>query len=266
MSLYKDFQFEKLKVSFQAQALNAFNTPEFSAPVTKFGNATFGQVQSQANYPRFLQLGPEFHSRVYNLRYALPRSSGIGAPPILAFGSSFNGVRKDMSSFWKTPRNTAFRKLVFEIHFYAGLVAGLLWTVVGLTGSAIVFVPDLRRLEVPGWTRVEPAAHAMPLETLAHRILAARPADHIHNIYFDFKPDWGCNFWTVPPNGDRVQTFIDQYRGTLLGSFNYNHSALQYHLRDLVCAGHLDLATHSGRLQETGLKPTRSTSTRIAPL
>jgi uncharacterized iron-regulated membrane protein len=133
-----------------------------------------------------------------------------------------------MSSFWQTPRKTAFRKLMFEIHFYAGLTAGLLWTVVGVTGSAIVFVPELRRLEVPGWTRVQPAGQTLPLETLARRVLAARPTERIHNIYFDFKPDWGWNFWTVPPNGDRIQTFIDQYRGTLLGSVNYNHSALQW--------------------------------------
>lgn len=57
LSIYKDFHFEKATLSFQAQALNAFNTPEFSSPVTKFGSATFGQVQSQANYPRFVQLG-----------------------------------------------------------------------------------------------------------------------------------------------------------------------------------------------------------------
>ncbi len=62
--------------------------------------------------------------------------------------------------FWKSPRETALRRWIFQIHFYAGLMAGLVWTVVGLTGSAIVFVPELRRIEVPGWTRVRPGKQA----------------------------------------------------------------------------------------------------------
>ena len=32
-------------------------TTKFGAPVTKFGAVTFGQIQTQANYPRFVQLG-----------------------------------------------------------------------------------------------------------------------------------------------------------------------------------------------------------------
>ncbi len=107
------------------------------------------------------------------------------------------------------------------------MIAGLLWLVVGITGSAIVFVPELRRLEMPGWTRVKPAAHRLPLEMLGERVHSARPADRMV-IYFDFKPTWGLNFRSVAANGDRIHTFVDQYRGKLLGSINYNHSALQW--------------------------------------
>jgi hypothetical protein len=57
LSLYKDVRFERLTLRFQAEALNGFNTPQFGAPVTKFGAVTFGQIQTQANYPRFVQLG-----------------------------------------------------------------------------------------------------------------------------------------------------------------------------------------------------------------
>jgi hypothetical protein len=57
LALYKDVRVERVTLRFQAEALNAFNTPQFGAPVTKFGAVTFGQIQTQANYPRFLQLG-----------------------------------------------------------------------------------------------------------------------------------------------------------------------------------------------------------------
>jgi uncharacterized iron-regulated membrane protein len=52
-----------------------------------------------------------------------------------------------LSKFRQTPRKTTARRWLFQVHFYAGIIAGLLWTIVGLSGSVIVFVPELRRLE-----------------------------------------------------------------------------------------------------------------------
>ncbi len=55
------------KFQFRAEALNAFNTPEFAAPITVLpvntatqtviANTTFGQITSQINYSRIIQLG-----------------------------------------------------------------------------------------------------------------------------------------------------------------------------------------------------------------
>ena len=131
-------------------------------------------------------------------------------------------------TFWREPQKTVARRWIFDIHFYAGLIAGLLWLVVGLTGSVIVFVPELRRLEVPGWTRVEPAGERLPIEELCQRILQERPGERMVNVQFDFKPSWGLNFRTINADGERIHTFVDPYRGNLLGSVNYNHSSLQW--------------------------------------
>ena len=61
MSIFKTFTlFEGLKAQFRAEALNAFNTPLFRSPNTAFGNANFGKVTSQANFPRLIQLGVRF--------------------------------------------------------------------------------------------------------------------------------------------------------------------------------------------------------------
>jgi hypothetical protein len=58
LAITKDFHLtEKVAFQFRAEALNAFNTPQFSAPVTKFGAVTFGQLQTQANFSRFIELG-----------------------------------------------------------------------------------------------------------------------------------------------------------------------------------------------------------------
>ena len=56
--------YERFKGQFRAEALNAFNTPLFRAPNTNFvpgSTANFGKVTSQANFPRFIQLGLRFY-------------------------------------------------------------------------------------------------------------------------------------------------------------------------------------------------------------
>lgn len=132
------------------------------------------------------------------------------------------------SLFWTTPRQTRARWWFWQVHFWVGLVSGLLWVVVGLTGSLLVFIPEFRRLEVPGWTKVTPAGEALPIQTTVDLLLAKRPGDKMYSIYWDFKPDWGLNLRTVSPEGHRIHNFIDQYRGTLLGSVDYDKSRLQW--------------------------------------
>jgi hypothetical protein len=58
LSLSKDFHpVERLRVQFRADALNAWNHPRFSGPSTSVTSTTFGQVTSQSNAPRQVQLG-----------------------------------------------------------------------------------------------------------------------------------------------------------------------------------------------------------------
>ncbi|MCU1320569.1 MAG: hypothetical protein JWM43_218 [Acidobacteriaceae bacterium] len=68
ISINKSFPItERVNFQFRAEALNAFNTPLFSAPVTVLPvntstqaatpGTTFGSVQSQINYARIIQLG-----------------------------------------------------------------------------------------------------------------------------------------------------------------------------------------------------------------
>ena len=63
MSLFKTFSIsEKLKAQFRAEALNAFNTPQFRSPNLAFGvsNSNFGKITEQANFSRMIQLGVRF--------------------------------------------------------------------------------------------------------------------------------------------------------------------------------------------------------------
>lgn len=145
------------------------------------------------------------------------------------------------AKFWTHPRKTALRRWSFYLHFYAGIVAGLLFSVVGITGSVLVYVPELRVVEVPGGARVHSTGQRLPLQTLLEKIKAARPFDRVDNFTsaserdpFEFTPDRALNFRTYSPNGERIHTFIDQYTGLIIAHYNYNHRFLQkiYELHD----------------------------------
>jgi uncharacterized iron-regulated membrane protein len=149
-------------------------------------------------------------------------------------------------SFWVDPRKTKLRKWIFYIHFYAGLIAGMLFSVVGITGSAIVFVPELRVIEAPGDADVHADGEALPLQAIFQKIRQSRPRDYVESFSsanerdsFELTPNKSLNFRSYAPNGDRIQTFIDQYTGKILCQYNYNHRFLQkiYELHDNLLGG-----------------------------
>jgi hypothetical protein len=58
ISLFKNFRIrERVTAQARIEGLNAFNTPYFRSPNATFGNSNFGQVLSQGNFPRFVQIG-----------------------------------------------------------------------------------------------------------------------------------------------------------------------------------------------------------------
>jgi len=57
ISLFKQFAVtEQVKAELRGEAFNAFNTPAFSAPDTGVSDATFGQITSQSNASRQIQV------------------------------------------------------------------------------------------------------------------------------------------------------------------------------------------------------------------
>ncbi len=61
LSVFKNFTItERAKAQFRCEALNAFNTPFFQSPNTNFSSGSFGQINTQANFARQLQLAIRF--------------------------------------------------------------------------------------------------------------------------------------------------------------------------------------------------------------
>jgi carboxypeptidase family protein/TonB-dependent receptor-like protein len=57
LSMFKNFDLRRATLQFRIEALNAFNTVQFSGPNTSVTSSSFGVITGQANAPRQMQFG-----------------------------------------------------------------------------------------------------------------------------------------------------------------------------------------------------------------
>ena len=137
------------------------------------------------------------------------------------------------------PRASRLRVWMFNIHLYAGLALSLVVTLIGLTGSLIVYKPETERLFSSKLAVVQPLTTTVSVEELYRQAHAFRPADRIDRLYTWGGPTAAWMFRTIRPDGRRQYIYLDQYRGTVLGEYVLDGSALQwtYELHDNLLLG-----------------------------
>ena len=131
---------------------------------------------------------------------------------------------------------TALRPLVRRLHFIVTAVFGLFAIAVGLSGSALVFRPELERaLYEP---RVVPGPTALPLETLRERAAEEDPARRVSMLILPDRPDRPAQFILQKreartlKEADQIAVYVNPYTGAIEGSRRREVSMLG-RLRDL---------------------------------
>jgi uncharacterized iron-regulated membrane protein len=108
------------------------------------------------------------------------------------------------------------RKLIFNLHLYGALLAGIFIVVIGTTGSVIAFETELDRLMNPRLFRVSPQARLLPAPELFLAAARAYPGQRIGNMRLPQSADDSAQFNVRGPK----QVFIDPYTGAILGERN----------------------------------------------
>ena len=141
------------------------------------------------------------------------------------------------AGYWSQPRKTWVRRAIFQIHLWSGISVGLIATVVGLTGSAIVYKDALDRFVTPE------RFHVTPGPRLSTDILLASAA-HIHPgwpasyVAIGQAPGGANNPWVfymadaTQPGAELQLIYIDPITGRKLGETGEYHGLMNW-LADL---------------------------------
>ena len=125
------------------------------------------------------------------------------------------------------------RRLLLNLHLYAGLAAAVFILIFGLTGSIMAFEPEIDHLMHWHMSYVTPQGHAMSLAEIGALIAQRFPGERISSYYRP--PDPGLSYSVSLP---RRAVYLNPYTGEILGTREGGIDLLgrihQLHLRLLL--------------------------------
>lgn len=124
---------------------------------------------------------------------------------------------------------TGFRKFLLNCHLFIGLVVCLLVFLLGITGAALIFEYQIDRLANRSLAYTTPQSTVLPLAELERRVAEAYPGRRIVTADLSSNspsPDLTYSF-TVVKGRERLQVFVDQYTGRVLGARDPSRSLAQ---------------------------------------
>jgi len=108
----------------------------------------------------------------------------------------------------------ALRTPLLAFHLWTGITVGLIFIVVALSGTALIFRPQLERTLDAKRFIVEPGAHRLPIDDLVARAKVAHPGVDFLSV----------RFWTDPTASftayfaDKKYVHLNPYTGEILGT------------------------------------------------
>lgn len=108
------------------------------------------------------------------------------------------------------------RRLLITAHMVLGLTAGLLLSLMGLTGSLLVFRHEMEGLTEPTLRRVHPTnAPQAPLESVVASVHQVEPRAEIRQLFLGETPENTHEIWLA---GTDKRVYVDPYTARVLGT------------------------------------------------
>lgn len=112
---------------------------------------------------------------------------------------------RGLATFWRYPRRSWLRRALLLVHLWSGISVGIIATLVGVSGSAIIYKDSLDKVLTPGLFMTTSGAKRLTADQILHATHAAHPGWSISYASIQQKPNaqhpepWV--FYLVPPAG-----------------------------------------------------------------
>jgi uncharacterized iron-regulated membrane protein len=110
--------------------------------------------------------------------------------------------------------NPPFRRLIYQVHLWVGLVVSVVFVVAALTGLVLAFRSDLDLALNRRLLRVEPRAQRITVDAAVAAVESGRQGETVKFVRFPAEPDATFELQV----GNREQVYVDPYTGVVLGS------------------------------------------------
>ncbi len=135
------------------------------------------------------------------------------------------------------------RNLVRSLHGSIGLVMGLLFVIVSLTGGSIVFHDEIDHAINQSLYSVAVQQTGVPFDDILTPVQKAHPDLPIQSVSFPKQTDGTYTVTMTDKNGHRLETFVNPYTGAVLGErvWEYSLTGFLYTLHHQLFLGNTGL-------------------------
>jgi uncharacterized iron-regulated membrane protein len=142
--------------------------------------------------------------------------------------------------YFHRPQQVLFRRLNFQVHLWIGIVLTLYMILIGVTGSILVFRPELERLcGLKPWQRIQVKEPIADITTVVENLKAAYPRLRVVSV--DAPAENEATFVAVLEGRGRIKVACGPKEGQVLGEFPRGRNWL-----DVVQEFHESLLIHPG--------------------
>lgn len=132
--------------------------------------------------------------------------------------------------FWHRPRLLSLRKIAFYVHMVLGLGIGLLASITCLSGSLIVYKPEIESLILGPVSHLVPPTdrRTVSLQGAYDAVKQKQPDCRIVQAYLHAEPDLAWSFDLNCKRRGRVVVYVDKYRGNIPGEDHFQGKWTQW--------------------------------------
>jgi uncharacterized iron-regulated membrane protein len=135
--------------------------------------------------------------------------------------------RSTDGGFLAKPRESSFRKGLFVVHWLLGIVFGLYFGVVCITGAAVVYKKELEQLAIPTLLRVPPADQRASFAQMTRQVQERYPDHRLSNAYL-YSAEGATWSFRLQGKDGRTQVYVNPYTAEIVGHDKYDRAFLQW--------------------------------------